>query len=75
MLRIVKYIDYEANYAYSPPEAEAVINTEEIVAVTAIQREYTRRPFDDICRIRLKDGTWMDVIGKPSDFIEIRSGN
>lgn len=75
MLKIVRYIDYKANYAYSPPDEEAVINTEEIVTATQILRVNTRRPFDFITRIKFKDGSTMDVIGKPSDFVEIRSGN
>lgn len=73
MLKLVKYIDYKANYTYSPPEADATIQTEKIQRVIPIARENTRRPFDDIVRVIFKDGSWMDVIGKPADFIEIES--
>lgn len=66
----VKYIDYNANYAYSPPEREGVINKDDIVSVVAIDRNNTRRPFDDLVRIRFRNGTWLDVIGKPSDFVD-----
>lgn len=73
MLKAVKFIDYNANYAYAPPEEDAVINTDEIVSVVAIRREYTRRAFDDTVRIKFKDGSWLDVLGEPHDFIEIKS--
>jgi hypothetical protein len=68
-LKAVKFIDYNANYAYSPPERDAVINTHEIITVVPIERGSTRRPFDDLVRIRFHDGSWMDVIGKPGDFV------
>lgn len=69
-LRQVKFIDYDANYAYSPPERDAVINLDEIVSVVAIERGATRRAFDDLVRIRFRDGSILDVIGKPGDFVE-----
>lgn len=72
-LKLVKFIDYDANYAYSPPERDTAIDTDKIVSVVPIERGATRRPFDDLVRIRFTDGSWMDVIGKPSDFIDIEA--
>lgn len=74
MLKAVKFINYNANYAYAPPELDAIINTDDIITAVAVPRENTRRAFDDIVRIKFRDGSWLDVIGKPQDFIEIRSG-
>lgn len=71
MLKQVKYIDYDANYTYSPPEKDAVINLDDISRIVAIARENTRRPFDDLVRIFFRDGRHIDVIGKPADFVTV----
>lgn len=73
MLKLVKYIEYDGNYAYAPPELDALINTDDIIAAKLVPKEQTRKPFDDITRIAFRNNTWMDVICKPQDFIEIKS--
>lgn len=69
MLKRVQFIDYNADYAYSPPERDAVINLSEIVSIVPIERGNTRRPFDDLVSIRFRDGSKLHVIGKPEDFV------
>lgn len=71
MLKLVKFINYSGNYAYAPPDSEAVINTEEIIQV--VPQKLAIRPTENIVRIYFRTRPWMDVIGKPSDFIEIES--
>jgi hypothetical protein len=69
MLKKVRIIDYGADYAYAPPDKEAVINLLEIISIVSINKENTRRPFDDQVRIRFNDGSRLDILGKPEDFL------
>lgn len=72
MLKLVKFIDYDANYAYAPPEKEATINTEYIISAIPIAPENTRSSYS-LVRLRFHDGSRMDVVGTPRDFIEIEN--
>jgi hypothetical protein len=70
MLKRVQVIAYGGNYAYSPPDHTAIINISEVVSMVQIPRENTRRPFDDVTRIRFRDGSSLDVIGTPVTIME-----
>lgn len=72
-LKLVRFVDYDANYAYLPPEREATINTDEIVSVIPIERESTRSRLDGVLRIRFRDGSSLNVIGKLGDFMHAPS--
>lgn len=67
----VQYIDYSGNYAYAPPTEEAVINTDEIVSITPIRPENTRSSYA-LVKVRFRDGRTLDIVGKPSDFVDVR---
>ena len=71
MLKLIRVIDYDGNYVYSPPDVEAVVNTEEIASAMILPRGSTRRAFDDVTRLFFRDGTSKDMIGKPRDLIEL----
>lgn len=70
-LMAVTHIDYRGNYAFAPPTDEAVINLDEIVAITTIRPENTRSSYA-LVKVRFRDGSTLDVIGKPSDFMEVQ---
>lgn len=65
----VEYLDRSGNYAYAPPTREGVINTDEIVSVKVLDPYVTRSSYE-VVRIRFRDGSTIDVIGKPSDFAD-----
>lgn len=69
MLKIVNFLDYDANYAYAPPHSPAVINMEEIVRVVLIPRKNTRSSYD-ITRFWFKNGSHMGIIGRPEDLVQ-----
>ena len=70
MLKKVEYLDYSARYSYSVPSAEGVINTEEIVSALLIPKENTRNVFQDITRVWFKDGSYLDIVGRPEELIK-----
>lgn len=72
MLKLVKFIDYDANYAYAPPEKEATINTQYIISAVPISPENTRSS-SPVVRLNFHDGSSMVVVGTPRDFIEMES--
>lgn len=68
-LRKVEFIDRSGNYAYAPPTREAVINLDEIISIKEIAPENTRSSYP-LVRIRFRDGSLLDVVGQPIDFVE-----
>jgi hypothetical protein len=68
-LRKVEFVDRNANYAYAPPTREAVINVDEIVSAVSIAPEHTRNS-EPLVRVRFRDGSVLDVVGKPGDFVD-----
>lgn len=68
MLKQVQYLDYDTDRAYSLVKRDAVINLMDIVSMLPVERT-TRMPFDDVVRIRFRDGSAMYAIGKPKDFM------
>lgn len=71
MKKLIQALNYDGNYAYSVPTVSALIDMDEIVIAIQIPRENTRNAFDDIVRLFFKNGSHMDVIGKPEDFVEL----
>jgi hypothetical protein len=67
-MKIVQAVDYESNYAYSRGSVSAVINLENINSAVLIPPENTRSVFDNITRLYFRDGSHLDVFGKPEDF-------
>lgn len=68
MKKLVQVLNYNGNYAYSVPTIPGLIDLDDISRVIQIPKENTRNAFDDIVRLFFKDGSNMDVIGKPEDF-------
>lgn len=73
MKKLVQVLNYNGNYAYSVPTIPGLIDTDDIKRAIQIPRENTRNAFDNIVRLFFTDGSHMDVIGKPEDFMEIKS--
>jgi hypothetical protein len=69
-LRKVEFLDRSGEYAYAPPKREAVINLDEILSVVPVAPENNRFSYA-LVDIRFRDGSTLQVIGKPSDFIEM----
>jgi len=69
-LKLVEFLDYSSNYAYSPGHSQATINTDHIVRAVQIRPENTRSSYE-IVRLTFVDGKTLDVIGKATDFVEV----
>ena len=69
-MKTAQAVDYLGNYAYSLGSVTAVINLANLNSAVAIPRENTRNVFDDITRLHFRDGSHLDVFGKPADFME-----
>ena len=67
MLKLVKRLAYDKDYAYAPIQEDCVIRTEEIISVIVTDA----RGSGPFVRINLKDGTYLVCVGKPEDFIEV----
>lgn len=61
MLIKVKRLNWQANYAYAPPQEDAVINTEEVVSAVPTEA-CGSGPF---LSVRFRDGSSMTVVGTP----------
>jgi hypothetical protein len=65
MLKLVKRLNYDCQYAYAPPQEDAVINLDRIVSVVSTDA----RGIGPFVAIRFVDGTSMTCVGEPRDFI------
>ncbi len=63
-LKLVKYQDWSAEFAYAPPLVDATINLDEVVSVTPCDSR-GEGPF---VRVKLTTGDSLICRGVPADF-------
>jgi hypothetical protein len=66
-LKKVKMLDWSAQFAYAPPQVDAVVNTEEIVRVAPSEG----RGSGPFVTIKFRDGSTMQCVGTPEDFCDL----
>lgn len=64
-LKLVRAVNYAGNYAYAPPQEEALIDTDSIKLVVPTEARGTG-PF---VRVIFKDGAELVCVGMPRDFL------
>lgn len=71
MLKKMNALDFGADYAFSPPDREVLINTDEIVTVVQLQRGSHRRSVEeDLMQVKMKDGKILIVLGVIDDLLK-----
>jgi hypothetical protein len=61
----VKRLNYNTDYAYAPPQEDAVINSDDVQSVT----ETDARGTGPFVVVRFRDGQTMTCVGRPGDFV------
>jgi hypothetical protein len=65
MLIRVKRLNYDTNYAYAPPQEDAVVNLADVRSVV----ETDARGTGPFVRVTFRDGSTMTCCGVPGDFL------
>ncbi len=66
MLKKVKKLDYGSDYAYAPPQVDAVVNTTEIVTAWPVEA----RGSGPFVAVKLTTGETITCVGTVDDFLE-----
>lgn len=65
MLKKVKYLNWNGNFAYAPPQEDCIINTDEVISAVPTEA----RGSGPFMLVKMSDGSKLTLVGVPEDLL------